>query len=452
MLLDLKLRTTRPLLLFTLMLLAGCGAGSGSNVPETPGASDDTAGLSLPAPEDLRQLSAAADSPFSNACDFDMDLPYSRVSPQDEALHFIPEKDFETGQISPAYAMYRLRVPDYPHETVLQIETANHLADHAWVGFANFERNRWDWQAFQDEQLPNYQNAYDPEIHVRDNEIVIAVVATSIISLQWLVAGDTTQPYITNVQPKLITTGEQVQLTAEFLYSPATTYQWDLGDGLLPGYSNSAAPVATAQGPGTYSGSLNVTNALGTDSFDFSYEIALASDVSPLHLEAIPSQTEASVGEPVLVTIRCGNFSQQEKMSNCKINLLVSEYASYVPDSFNVGSPGGERYDIDGLWSLAPEPPSDWVACPDEWFKMLPAGTPGLARLEVAASPIEGSNTTIGGDIFNIQLAFDQPGVYELGFMPNDSLLLTVYYDEDNHAYSWYDISNDAAPSITVTQ
>jgi hypothetical protein len=430
------------------ILLWGCG--SAIQHSDRAGTTNDSL-FNLSAPAELRQSAAEAASPFCQAAGFAVDLPNSQINPEAEALHFYPTIDTGTGIISPAFAMYRLSEPDYPHQPVVITNSGVDLDGIAWIGFANFERNRWDWQPFQAVSASHYLNIYDPASHVQDGGLLVAIVATSGTSVNWLVAGDTVPPEVVNIQPKLIMTGAQVQFAAEFAYGAANSYHWAFNGGLQPTSSDAAAPVVTALAPGSYSGTLAVENPLGTDSFQFEFEVAPASAIPPLSLRAVANPVAAHVGEGVIVTICCGNFAQQEPMRDCRIYLLLPKQAVYVADSYNVGAPGGGRYATDGLWSLAPVPPTSWLEFPDAWIKAQPTDTPGMKRLELVASPIGNGATTTGGDVCNLQFTFSTPGTYTIEFMPQSSAYPSTYRDDEGRSYAWYSIDNSALPSISIT-
>ncbi len=432
--------------LMLLMVLAGCG-GAGQRLPEAGAGS----GPAIPAPAQLHLVSAEGDSPFRYGGEYDGALPNARVFPHGDGLTFWPATNVKTGNLEPAYALYLIDLPDYAHEPVVQLETQSQAFD-GWIGFANFAENHWEWQPLGDVTMTHYINAFDPAQHVKDNQILVALVALTSLTVDWLVAGDTTKPEITTAHPKIMVTGTEVQFRAEFRYSGADTYHWKFGGGISPSASDSALPSGVAQAPGTYTATLEVANALGADSFSFSYEVVTQQTIPPMQLQALPDQTSVAVGEPVKLTIRCGRFPQQEQMHSCQVCLQVSEHASYVAHSFNLGAPGGTAYNIDGIWSLFPEPPTDWIPTPDAWFGPVAADAAGMVWLMFGSAAIDAGETKTGGNIYSLQVAFDAPGVYDINFAPNGGFKRTWFSDLAGGDYCWYDIGNDAAPVITVTQ
>lgn len=82
-------------------------------------------------------------------------------------------------------------------------------------------------------------------------------------------AGDL-PPSISSVAPTSGMTDEAVQFTATVQGTPTLTYEWDFGGGATPNTSTDVSPTVTLSGvAGDYSGSLTVTNAWGSDTFDF---------------------------------------------------------------------------------------------------------------------------------------------------------------------------------------
>jgi PKD repeat protein len=77
-----------------------------------------------------------------------------------------------------------------------------------------------------------------------------------------------------------VISGEQGQFGVGFVSEalgdadPAVwQYEWDLGAGATPRFSSAFSPQATLGAPGTYQGSVTVSNMSGSATKDFSYKV-----------------------------------------------------------------------------------------------------------------------------------------------------------------------------------
>lgn len=436
--------------LLTLALLIGCGGNPAQTSPQD---SEDLAGtstgFSIPAPSEIHIASDASSSPWKYGDEYEKDLPSQRVSTTsgETSLKFQPlaESDFT----SCAYAVYRLHLPECDDWPGILIESTGESG--VWLAFANFKKDSWDWEILG---TTTKQHPYDPSQSVLNDELLIAIVATSPTTVEWLVAGYATKPFVKEVTPLLMRTGSQMQFSATMMrYSQSETFFWNFGGGVQPNVSEAEDPEITALAPGNYTGTLTTENVLGEEVYEFTYRIIDSNSVPPLHLQAIPDKTAVLVNEPIVITIKCGDFPQDKQMRDGWITLLTSDHASYVPGSFNVGSPGGAQYELDGLWAIQQYPPYGWLPVVDAWLEFEVLEATGKAKLTLAATPVLSSNTTLGGDFLNFAISYSEPGIYELDFLLTEGLLRrTVYKDESNIQYDWDDISNDFAPVITVTE
>jgi PKD repeat protein len=95
-------------------------------------------------------------------------------------------------------------------------------------------------------------------------------------------------PVITSVNPLEGITGTDVQFIATVGGTAPFTYDWSFGGGATPDTSTEESPTVTLGAVGSYNASLTVTNAAGSDTFDFTLDVTDApvapsiSDVSPI--------------------------------------------------------------------------------------------------------------------------------------------------------------------------
>jgi PKD repeat protein len=83
----------------------------------------------------------------------------------------------------------------------------------------------------------------------------------------------TAPPAVTDVSPTFGPAGTDVTFTASFSGNPPDTYSWDFGGGATPNTTTDVSPLVTLGAIGTYSASVTLTNANGSDTFNFDLEV-----------------------------------------------------------------------------------------------------------------------------------------------------------------------------------
>ncbi len=180
-------------------------------------------------------------------------------------------------------------------------------------------------------------------------------------------------------------------------------------------------------------------------------------------LYAIPMQTEAAVDEPVTILVATGKLPNP-LMFMTGVRVCAPEAWDYVSDSFNVGALGGAKDFKDGAWAALPAGHS-FLLMPDVFIKdpNSPSGNgqlhEGLRCYDFNITPIEtvAGNHDLSqfaieeakGELFNFQVAFHSPGVYDVSFMLHQGVDRTYYMerqpvgDETGLELYWGEISND---------
>nr|MDQ3023643.1 PKD domain-containing protein [bacterium] len=80
-------------------------------------------------------------------------------------------------------------------------------------------------------------------------------------------------PQISEITPISGDSNAVARFTAEVFGEPPLDYEWNFGGGAVPNGSSDAAPQVRLGDPGTYSGTLSVSNNLGTDTFSFALTV-----------------------------------------------------------------------------------------------------------------------------------------------------------------------------------
>lgn len=126
------------------LLLAGCGSAASSGIQQNVGQAEP--GFDLPAPGSLRLPSAA--QIMLQGKDYHATWPHNRVAPVLNNARYSPQYAAPNRHlIDAAYAIYAIDVSSFTGSAklFLSFETAGQHGD-AWVGLADFTRNRWDWE------------------------------------------------------------------------------------------------------------------------------------------------------------------------------------------------------------------------------------------------------------------------------------------------------------------
>lgn len=167
-------------------------------------------------------------------------------------------------------------------------------------------------------------------------------------------------------------------------------------------------------------------------------------------LAAVPLATTATTADTVTVLVTSGDFSNPFLYMN-GVGVTVDSGAAYVDTTFNVGAPGGAQLDVDGVWTAAS--PDSFLVPTDFMIQENDIGG-GRVRIDFNVTPINGTETTDGGALFNFELDFLDAGTYTLGFEEFHDVKRTYYSDGASTEYNWDDISNDypgVPNSIEVT-
>ncbi len=103
-------------------------------------------------------------------------------------------------------------------------------------------------------------------------------------------------PLIHSVSPLAGAQGSDVTFVANVTGVSPLTYAWDFGGGATPNVTNDSEPTVTLGAAGSYSASLIVANAYGSDNYDFMLNVEL----QPTIIEVMP--TIGDPGQPATFT------------------------------------------------------------------------------------------------------------------------------------------------------
>jgi hypothetical protein len=167
--------------------------------------------------------------------------------------------------------------------------------------------------------------------------------------------------------------------------------------------------------------------------------ITLAADT----LYAIPLQGSAALGEPVRIVVATGVPANPfQFMNGCRVTAPTG--FDYEQNSFNIGVPGGQRWDVDGFWA-GMNPGGGFLLPPNLFIFGTDLGG-GSVGIDFNVTPLGGSDvTTDSGALFNFEATF-AAGTNTLGFQDVGGVSRTYYTDSiaapDRF---WGDITNNHA-------
>jgi hypothetical protein len=248
------------------------------------------------------------------------------------------------------------------------------------------------------------------------------------------------------------------------------TVTWDFGggakDAVAPqtGVSSASTGIDVAFNPGDWTATVSVADAAGqTASASADYRILLplgpggivttsAFSPAPDTLYAVPLTLNANVGDEVTVEVISG--VPASNLMEAGIRLVFDADGAYVPNSFNIGDPGGATYDADGIWQDGPAN-GDFLPYPDSFIAPTDPGPDGshhwldigILALGPGQSDFPG---LVGkhGAVFNLKLKFSTPGTKTLTFEKATGVDRTFYYSGDQSTHYWGDISNDGTGGV----
>jgi hypothetical protein len=219
------------------------------------------------------------------------------------------------------------------------------------------------------------------------------------------------------------------------------------GSGDLVFTFSATDPIAGGSGDVTFAaddGNGGTANATATITIGGA---TLAADT----LYAIPLQSSVAAGDPVTIVVATGvPASPFQYVNGTRVLAPDTSGFTYVDNSFNVGVPGGQAGDVDGIWSDMN--PSGFLLAPDSFIQETPVGN--QTALDFNVTPLGGNDlTTSEGALFNFQATFSTPGTYQLGFQQFETVDRTYYTDVNTApARYWGDITNvHAGVNSTVT-
>lgn len=192
--------------------------------------------------------------------------------------------------------------------------------------------------------------------------------------------------------------------------------------------------------------SIGESRMTASDQFGNSAEASVAIYVwppkyAPDTLYAYPLSNYASAYDSVTVVVATGPTAHPFQYMN-GVGVTVDCGATYEVGTLNVGAPGGDQRDPDGIWALMNPLPDLFLLPTDFMIQEYDIGM-GRLRIDCNVTPVGGSEVTDGGEIFNFCLVFESAGRYTLGFEEFRDVKRTYYMDSKAKEHNWGDISND---------
>jgi PKD repeat protein len=164
-------------------------------------------------------------------------------------------------------------------------------------------------------------------------------------------------PDITQVTPLTGLTGAQVQFSATVSGTPPFTYAWNFGGGAVQNTSSDASPVVTLGTAGSYNASLTVTNAQGSDTFDFALDVTdtpIAPTINSVSPDSGATGTQAQFSasidgtQPFTYLWDFGSGASPDTSSDSSPTVTLGSAGSYNASLTVTNASGGDTYN----WNL----------------------------------------------------------------------------------------------------
>jgi PKD repeat protein len=164
----------------------------------------------------------------------------------------------------------------------------------------------WLWEIGQ-AATPSLSLEQSPTVTLRlPGDYTVNVTATDSLngdsdtfSFTLTITASSAPPVIEDVPNAGGVPGGQITMTATLSGTPPDTYAWDFGGGATPNTSTEESPTITLGAVGQYNASLIVTNANGSDTFDFILDVL----APPVITQGSHSPQTGNGGETVTFSI-----------------------------------------------------------------------------------------------------------------------------------------------------
>jgi len=230
-------------------------------------------------------------------------------------------------------------------------------------------------------------------------------------------------PEVISVTPTEGQTGAALQFSATVSGTPPFDYYWDFGDGASPSLSEDPSPTATLGAPGAYEASLTLGSGFGECFFPFTLTVTEIPPGNRITISA--SSTDVSVGGTTSILVSAEDMTYP--FSTLSSAILAYDLSLLEPDtgSFNLGSPGGAVWDLDGIWALdsyavLPTPAQYFFQNQEgsEWVYHEHPENPYLHTVDVSIPVLEGSlPERASGDLFGFDFTGVSGGAVPLTFV-----------------------------------
>ncbi len=262
------MRCTLLLLMLSLSLgLQGCSTNGQPSAANRPSLDFKKADLPNPAELPARAPSAVPQPcPIQDGAAYDSSRPSNRVQVNAAALDFQPGN--APGQFSlgtSAYAIYSFDVSNFLGSPVLHsIWSSAPAAGTAWVGFANFTQQRWDWVALDAGGSADMPSLPDYILSGNTLYAVLLVGGTGNATLDLLFLGD---PMLCDalIAPSTVELNSTLHFNGGFVPGETITqWEWDVeGDSVYESLQPGALDATFNFGSGDFHPALRVQTAEG---------------------------------------------------------------------------------------------------------------------------------------------------------------------------------------------
>jgi PKD repeat protein len=142
-------------------------------------------------------------------------------------------------------------------------------------------------------------------------------------------------PIIESVTPETGNAGASVVFSANIAGSAPLAYQWSFGGGATPNTSTEESPMAILNAKGTYASSLTVSNAYGSDTFDFEL------NVLSWHIETLDSTGDVGLSTSIALDSNGLPHISYGDYTNNSLKYTYYNASSWIVQTVDSGNDAG---------------------------------------------------------------------------------------------------------------
>jgi hypothetical protein len=178
---------------------------------------------------------------------------------------------------------------------------------------------------------------------------------------------------------------------------------------------------------------------------------SVCSEIYPDSIYCVADDYELAAGDSTTITVYCKETP--DPLRSVCLGLSFKSSADYVPNSFNIGAPGGAAYEPDGAWAAMPD--LEYLAVPEGFIKEAPDNyVEGNSRFELVVVPLDHEELPLinaDGALLNFSLKVVEDTLVQI---QRTNIVDATYYSSDDvlDHYFWAHDYNEQMPVIRAVE